>query len=166
MALSKKNIFGFTLIELLVVIAIIGLLSTLAIIALTDTRKKARDGKRMADVAIMQTVFELFYDQNGNYPPSNCQQQNGKWVCLSSTAAGDPYWIPHLEGYTSPPPEDPGGHSNENFDQYIYYSDAPEYQHYTVFFRLEVPPQDDKCGEGPQDLFPPDPPRIWSTRCN
>jgi general secretion pathway protein G len=59
---------GFTLIELLVVIAIIGLLSTLAVVALNSARQKSRDSKRVADIKQVQTALELFYaDQNG-YP--------------------------------------------------------------------------------------------------
>src|SRR3990167_6562499 len=59
---------GFTLIELLVVIAIIGLLSTLAVVALNSARQKSRDSKRVADVKQIQTALELYLaDQNG-YP--------------------------------------------------------------------------------------------------
>jgi type II secretion system protein G len=59
---------GFTLIELLVVIAIIGLLSTLAVVALNSARMKARDAKRVSDVKQMQTALELYYNDNNGYP--------------------------------------------------------------------------------------------------
>ncbi len=59
---------GFTLIELLVVIAIIGLLSTLAVVALNSARLKARDAKRIADIKQIQTALELYYNDNNGYP--------------------------------------------------------------------------------------------------
>ena len=59
---------GFTLIELLVVIAIIGILSTLAVVALNSARLKSRDAKRVSDIKQVQTALELYFgDQNG-YP--------------------------------------------------------------------------------------------------
>lgn len=59
---------GFTLIELLVVIAIIGLLSTLAIVALGSARQRARDSQRLSDLRQIQTALELYYTENSNYP--------------------------------------------------------------------------------------------------
>ena len=63
-----KKAKGFTLIELLVVIAIIGLLSTLAVVALNNARLKSRDAKRVSDIKQVSTALELYFaDQNG-YP--------------------------------------------------------------------------------------------------
>jgi len=63
-----RNKKGFTLIELLVVIAIIGLLATLAIVALQNARQKSRDAKRVSDIKQMQTSLDLFYSDNNTYP--------------------------------------------------------------------------------------------------
>jgi len=65
---TSSKLKGFTLIELLVVIAIIGLLSTLAVVALNSARQKARDAKRVADIKQVQTALELFYNDNSGYP--------------------------------------------------------------------------------------------------
>jgi prepilin-type N-terminal cleavage/methylation domain-containing protein len=73
--MNKKQIFqkssrqaGFTLIELLVVIAIIGLLSTLAVVALNNARQKSRDAKRVSDIKQIQTALELYYNDVTGYP--------------------------------------------------------------------------------------------------
>lgn len=64
---KTKTRSGFTLIELLVVISIIGLLSTLAMVALNSARVKSRDAKRAADMQQIQTAMALYFDTNGTY---------------------------------------------------------------------------------------------------
>jgi uncharacterized protein (TIGR02145 family)/prepilin-type N-terminal cleavage/methylation domain-containing protein len=66
----NKNKSAFTLIELLVVIAIIGILTALAVVSLQNLRRSARDAKRLSDVKQIQIALELYYQDNGIYPPT------------------------------------------------------------------------------------------------
>jgi len=66
--IKNTNKSAFTLLELLVVISIIGLLSTLAVVALSSSRTKARDAKRVTEVNQMVKAIELYYDKKGYYP--------------------------------------------------------------------------------------------------
>lgn len=77
---------GFTLIELLVVIAIIGLLSTLAVVALGTARLKSRDARRVEDLKQIQTALELYAgDNNGVYPPtSSASLGDSTHACLNN----------------------------------------------------------------------------------
>ncbi len=67
-----KNKKGFTLIELLIVIAIIGVLSSVVLANINSSRSRARDVKRVQDLAQIRTALELYLDANGHYPPSDC----------------------------------------------------------------------------------------------
>ncbi len=81
--MNKK---GFTLIELLVVIAIIGLLSTLAVVALGSARAKSRDAKRVSDIRQIQTALELYYADQNAYPATPAVALGtGAAVCLNAT---------------------------------------------------------------------------------
>lgn len=63
---------GFTLIELLTVIAIIAVLAaaSLAIINPVLQLKRAKDSKRKADLAQIQSALELYRSDQGAYPAS------------------------------------------------------------------------------------------------
>ncbi len=64
---------GFTLIELLVVISIIGLLASVLLVAVTKTRAKARDAKKMTDLKQISTAINLYYQTYGKMPNNyNC----------------------------------------------------------------------------------------------
>ncbi len=61
---------GFTLVELMVVLVIISILTGIVMGNLTDSKKKARDAKRVTDLATIQLAEELFFDRCNSYTPS------------------------------------------------------------------------------------------------
>jgi len=88
---------------LLVVISIIGLLSTLAVVALSSAREKARDAKRVADIKQVQTALELYYNDQEAYPAGTALALGALTDCttacdtlsstngIAATAAGTTY---------------------------------------------------------------------------
>jgi prepilin-type N-terminal cleavage/methylation domain-containing protein len=62
----KKLVSGFTLLELLIVIAIIGILTSIIMISLSDTRNKGEDTAVKSNLNTIRGVSELFYANNGN----------------------------------------------------------------------------------------------------
>lgn len=68
--MMKADDKGFTLVELLVVVAIIGLLATLAVVALGAARGKSRDVKRVTDIQGIESALALYYADSNGYPPA------------------------------------------------------------------------------------------------
>lgn len=65
---QKKGNILLIVVMILVAIAVVGLLSTLAVVALNNARMKARDAKRVSDIKQIQTAAELYYNDTDEYP--------------------------------------------------------------------------------------------------
>ncbi len=119
----KARTRGFTLIELLVVIAIIGILSTLAIVALSSARQKARDSKRVADMNQITRALELYYNDSNSYPTLITPGQ--------PLAFGSTTYLAQVP--SNPVPQNDGDCSNNN---YTYASSGDNNVGYAVNFCL------------------------------
>ena len=125
---------GFTLIELLVVISIIGLLSTLAVVALGSARAKSRDARRVSDVKQIQTALELYRDSTTaqTYPAApagNLGEASSGAFCLNSSG-----WIATTNcagAYMAQVPSDPA------IATYHYTYTRPTTDTYSIAFTLE-----------------------------
>ncbi len=66
----KKYFRAFTFIELLVVVTIIGILSTLVVLNLQNSRAKARNSQRKSDLNTIASALETYYADYSGYPHS------------------------------------------------------------------------------------------------
>ncbi len=135
-----NNRRAFTLVELLVVLAIIGLLSTVAVVALSSSRVNARNATRKTNLVQISKALELYYSDNGGYPSTsgawrgNCVEGGS----LPDTGAGA--WIPNFTSYVAQLPHDPNTNkvnpnnseglcqTNAGWNCYLYLSNGTDYK--------------------------------------
>lgn len=83
-----KRALGFTLIELLVVVALVGMMATLTLGYLSDSRKKGADTGVKSNLQTLRAVSEIFYLDNANsYLPAG-GSNFGPAVCPDYNLAG------------------------------------------------------------------------------
>lgn len=63
----KSRADGFTLIETLLVISVIGLLASIVLVAVGNTRQQSRDSQRQANLRQVATAMELDFQENSQY---------------------------------------------------------------------------------------------------
>lgn len=129
--MTKDKKQGFTLIEMLVVVAIIGMLGSLIFGGLiSSSRSKARDAKRIADVANLQSVMELYYTKYGFYP-----EAQSNWDAFTSILISEETGIG-----ISKIPKDPLDNKSTTNRTYMY-GRGEEGQDYVLGARMETKDQ-------------------------
>lgn len=111
---KRQKRSAFTLIELLVVISILAVLTTFATVNYTQAKIKGRDARRKADLKSLKQALELFYHENGHYPPLIFDASD---YSSNSSGSGTGQWIDDLgTKYINPQPKDPNqANSFNNF---------------------------------------------------
>lgn len=108
----KVSARGFTLIELLVVISIIGVLSTIGLISYKVLMQNSRDGKRQADLGVLQSSLEQYHTDQFSYPLAGTSCGNGSLVvnCPLKDTAGQKTYLTKVTPDPLPQP----------YPQYVY----------------------------------------------
>jgi uncharacterized protein (TIGR02145 family) len=112
---KNKKLSAFTMSELLVVVLIVAVISTIAAISFSNTRRAAEDKKIVAKVIEMQSALESYRMIEGEYP------ENDRVV------AGDRLMNDNLNTFHEEIPSD------------IYYNKIEDQDSYEISFYLEGP---------------------------
>ncbi len=95
---NKLSEVGFTLIELLVTVTIIGVLTMLGVMSYQSTNKKARDGRRQADLEQIRTSLEIYRSDSASntYPAALADLVSGGYITTLPTDPKDSayYYLP------------------------------------------------------------------------
>jgi len=137
---KRFNSYGFTLIEMLVVIAILGIVAGVLLVTINPIAQlqKANDAHRKADVESLQRALELYYQDNGAYPPSS---GNFELYINKVSLTWGSSWQPYMATL----PKDPVPSNN-----YVYYSPASSNgQTYYIYANIQQGKNDPQsCNKG------------------
>lgn len=116
----KHKSYGFTIVELLIVIVVIAILAAISVVAYSGISASARDAQRSSDIAALTKALELYYIDNGQYPPGSwAYSDNANWQTLLSALA------PYASGLSSGDPmNDRGAHSAQSAHIYSYFTNT------------------------------------------
>ncbi len=104
MNIGKLNVeignlqLGFTMVELTVIMAVLGVLITGVIVIINPLAQieKAQDARRKSDLNQIQRALDLYYEDNGGYPPAgagftiNNVSWGSSWTPYMGTLPKDP----------------------------------------------------------------------------
>ncbi len=119
----NRKFRSFTLVELMVVVTVILILTTFVSLSLVNSKKKARDEKRVIDANNIAVALDQYaLDHQRKYPDPGCaypQQVGVEQFCITDikNIASD------LANYLSPFPQDPLGGTGYGYD-YVVGSDG------------------------------------------
>lgn len=131
---------GFTLIELIIVVAVLSIMSAgaLAIIDPTAQFQKANDVRRKSDLGQIQRALEVYYGDNGKYPPFYAASDYRVKGLDGNVVNWGSSWRPYMDVL----PKDPK--SNK---KYVYFSGV-DGQSYFLYASLDRGTDPAVCNSG------------------
>lgn len=86
---DKQKAGGFTIVELLIVIVVIAILATITIVAYNGIQQRARDSRRVQDLAMLSKATKLYaIDNGGDYANTNCGNGGNGWLTSDYDGVG------------------------------------------------------------------------------
>lgn len=137
----RKRSSGFTIVELLIVVVVISILAAITVVSYNGVQSRARDSKRIEKVKAIERAMELYYADNGRYPPiqdgsgaeGTCGSQTENWGHCDRNLALSNALAPYMQ-------IDPTSLSNATQGNYYYYytsQSTNNYQYYGLMVYLE-----------------------------
>jgi type II secretion system protein G len=62
---------GFTLVEIMIVVTIIGMIAAIALPSFSKARMRSRASTEMTDLRTLESAFQMYAADNGDFPPPN-----------------------------------------------------------------------------------------------
>ena len=92
MPISKEavQVKGFSLIELLIVVAVIGIIASIAIPQMVESKVPAYDATAKSDLRNAMTALEMYNITNGTYPATSAELES-RGYSLSPRVSWDKY---------------------------------------------------------------------------
>lgn len=149
---SKRTDFrGFTIVELLIVIVVIAILAAITIVSYQGIQARARDARRTQDVSTITKALEMYYIDNGQFPPGVVSGSSWSMTGNSSWSNLAAYLVPkYISVLPADPISTPGIFPyNAAAYNYAYYANTSSYcgaaadQMYILVYRKEAGPQVD-----------------------
>ncbi len=124
---------GLTLVEIIISVAVIGLLATLAAVAVNNSQKKVRDNRRIEDMVMIRSAMQLIYNESGSFNANTCSEGARVADCRGEELLK---YINNIQNLTDP--DSKGISCVQDFSKGCDYAfQALSSDGYSVFFYLE-----------------------------